>query len=62
MISCCRRIILPFLQIHSELGFKTGKLSSAAGHSNLRDYKDIFLEEIDPMDEWVGGGDVERDL
>ncbi|XP_026404563.1 uncharacterized protein LOC113299706 [Papaver somniferum] len=39
-------------------------------HHNLRlqnavsisktDFKDIFLEEMDPMDEWVGGGDVER--
>ncbi|XP_026395657.1 uncharacterized protein LOC113290270 [Papaver somniferum] len=39
-------------------------------HHNLRlqnpvsisstDYRDIFLEEIDPLDEWVGGGDVKE--
>ncbi|KAI3896144.1 hypothetical protein MKX03_013611 [Papaver bracteatum] len=35
------------------------RLQNAVSTSNT-DYKDIFLEEIDPMDEWVGGGDVER--
>ncbi|OVA19341.1 zinc finger protein [Macleaya cordata] len=25
-----------------------------------KDYSDIFLEEIDPMDEWVGGGEVKE--
>ncbi|KAI3950947.1 hypothetical protein MKW92_051413 [Papaver armeniacum] len=39
-------------------------------HHNLRlqnpvsisstDYRDIFLDEMDPMDEWVGGGDVKE--
>ncbi|RZC75287.1 hypothetical protein C5167_050767, partial [Papaver somniferum] len=35
------------------------RLQNAVSISNS-DFKDIFLEEMDPMDEWVGGGDVER--
>ncbi|KAI3908076.1 hypothetical protein MKW98_003721, partial [Papaver atlanticum] len=33
------------------------RLQNAVSISNT-DYRDIFLEEMDPMDEWVGGGDV----
>ncbi|MCL7029466.1 hypothetical protein MKW94_014323 [Papaver nudicaule] len=33
------------------------RLQNAATIPNT-DYSDIFLEEMDPMDEWVGGGDV----
>ncbi|KAI3886487.1 hypothetical protein MKX03_029904 [Papaver bracteatum] len=35
------------------------RLQNAVSTSNT-DYQDIFLEEMDPMDEWVGRGDVER--
>ncbi|KAI3965571.1 hypothetical protein MKX01_010528 [Papaver californicum] len=35
------------------------RLQNAVSVSNT-DYKDIFLEEMDPMDEWVGGGDVKE--